>query len=67
MPLQKRRMGRARIHSRRSAWMRRAANRPQSQACPNCGAIRISHTICGSCGFYKNEIVIEKSADTAAE
>lgn len=58
MALQKRRMGRGRIHSRRSAWMRRSANKPLVQACPNCTAPRVAHRVCRACGFYGGEVVM---------
>ena len=29
-------------------------------ACDNCGASRLSHTICGSCGHYNNRVVLVK-------
>ena len=59
MPLQKRRLGPARIHNRRSAWMRGAAKMPNASACPNCGTAKLSHRVCMKCGFYKGEGVLE--------
>lgn len=58
MALQKRRLGRTRIHHRRSAWMRRASRKPLVQECPNCSAPRIPHRVCMKCGFYGGEIVM---------
>jgi large subunit ribosomal protein L32 len=58
MALQKRRMGKGRIHHRRSAWMRRAANKPSTQACPNCQQPRVAHRVCRACGFYGGEVVL---------
>ncbi len=26
--------------------------------CPNCGAIRRNHRVCGECGFYKGQEVL---------
>ena len=66
MALQKRRLGRTRIHHRRSAWMRRAGRKPLVQDCPNCKSPRIPHRVCMKCGFYGNEIVI-KVAETDDE
>jgi large subunit ribosomal protein L32 len=67
MALQKRRMGRGRIHSRRSAWMRRAANKPLVQACPNCSEPRVAHRVCRACGFYGGEVVMSvKSSEEEA-
>jgi large subunit ribosomal protein L32 len=28
-------------------------------ACPNCGSMRLSHTVCPKCGHYKGREVIE--------
>jgi large subunit ribosomal protein L32 len=67
MALQKRRMGRGRIHSRRSAWMRRSSNKPLVQGCPNCSAPRVPHRVCRACGFYGGEVVMTvKSSDEEA-
>jgi len=59
MPLQKRRMGPSRIHSRRSAWMRRASRKPLVVACPECGEPRIQHRVCLKCGVYNRKKVME--------
>lgn len=59
MPLQKRRMGRARIHHRRSSWARRARRKPNVQACPKCNEPRIPHRVCLKCGHYNGEAVLE--------
>ncbi len=63
MPLQKRRMGPARIHHRRSAWSRRAAHKTTINQCPNCEAPRIPHRVCQACGHYNGEAVIEVKKD----
>lgn len=63
MALQKRRRGPTRIRQQRSAWMRKSgANRPMVQACKNCGAPRVPHRVCMSCGQYNGEAVIAKPA-----
>ena len=42
---------------------RRAANKnlkaPRYQRCPNCSAPRLAHRVCGECGYYRGEQVIE--------
>jgi large subunit ribosomal protein L32 len=38
------------------------ANRPTVQACPNCGAPRVPHRVCASCGQYRGEQVLAKKA-----
>lgn len=63
MPLQKRRMGPARIHNRRSAWMRRAGKKPTTNKCPQCAAAKLPHRVCMKCGYYRDEVVIEIKQD----
>lgn len=63
MPLQKRRMGPARIHRRRSAWMRGAASHPQIQTCSNCGSAKAGHRVCQGCGYYGGKEVIKDTAE----
>jgi large subunit ribosomal protein L32 len=37
-------------------------------SCPNCGALKHSHSVCESCGHYKGkQVVAVNSADTAFE
>ncbi len=67
MALQKRRLGPARIHHRRSAWMRRAGRKVMVQNCPNCGEPRIPHRICSSCGFYKGRVMMNVQKQTEEE
>ncbi len=65
MALQKRRRGPATTRHQRSAWSRRSGeNRPQTQACPSCGAPRIAHRICLACGYYGGKTVIAQKAET---
>ena len=61
MALQKRRRGPARTRQQRSAWMRKSGmNRPTVQSCSNCGAPRVPHRVCASCGQYGGEQVLAK-------
>ncbi len=63
MALQKKRRGNSRTAQQRSAWMRKSGmNRPMVQACPNCGAPRVPHRVCMSCGSYRGETVVAKQA-----
>jgi large subunit ribosomal protein L32 len=32
---------------------------PGKSTCKNCGEVRQPHTVCGSCGFYKDKVVVE--------
>ena len=63
MALQKRRRGPARTRQQRSAWMRKSGNNaPMVQPCGNCGAPRLPHKVCMSCGQYRGETVVAKKA-----
>jgi len=57
MALQKRRLGKHRIRSRRSAWAA-SFKKPLVNKCPNCGAPKASHRVCMSCGQYGGEQVM---------
>jgi large subunit ribosomal protein L32 len=62
MALQKRRRGPARTAHQRSAWMKKSgANHMAVQACPACGAPKISHRVCMACGQYNGEQVLAKN------
>jgi large subunit ribosomal protein L32 len=68
MALQKRRRGPKRTRQQRSAWMKKSGeNRPLVQGCPNCGAPRIPHRVCGACGFYNGAQVAKARTADAAE
>lgn len=59
MALQKRRRGPARTGHQRSAWMKKSGeNRAHVQKCSDCGAPRVPHRICLSCGKYGGSEVI---------
>lgn len=63
MALQKRRRGPTRTRQQRSAWARKSgANHPMVQACKNCGAPRVPHRVCMSCGQYNGKTVVETKA-----
>jgi large subunit ribosomal protein L32 len=63
MALQKRRRGPALTRHQRSAWMKKSGeNRPTVQACANCGAPRIPHRVCMSCGQYNGQQITAKAA-----
>jgi len=65
MPNPKRKHTRMRRDMRRSSnWKIFAAN---SSSCPQCGAPRIPHRICPSCGFYNGELIIPKKEKKKTE
>ncbi len=42
--------------TRASAWKLEA---PARSTCPRCGNAKTPHTVCPSCGWYKNRVVID--------
>ncbi|MBR2522323.1 MAG: 50S ribosomal protein L32 [bacterium] len=56
MAVPKRRKGRAKTNSRRSANCV-CAPKPRS-VCPQCGEVKLPHRVCGNCGYYKGREVI---------
>ena len=56
MPVPKQKQGRIRTHTRRSANMKISA--AAQSTCPRCGAVKLPHHVCPSCGFYKDREVI---------
>ncbi len=60
MAVPKRKLSSARQNKRRSnVWKLKA---PALSVCPNCGEYMSPHRVCGSCGYYKGRLVIEKEA-----
>ena len=56
MAVPKRKTGRMKTHSRRSANSR--IKLVQTQKCPQCGAPKLPHRVCPTCGTYKGRQVI---------
>lgn len=56
MPVPQQKQGRIRTHTRRSANMKISA--AAQSTCPRCGAVKLPHHVCPSCGFYKDREVI---------
>jgi large subunit ribosomal protein L32 len=54
-PLPKRRLSKGRRDRRRSQDALKAKN---LVVCSNCGEMRLPHTVCPNCGFYKGREVI---------
>ena len=54
-PLPKRKLSKGRRDRRRSQDALKAKN---LVACSNCGEMRLPHTVCPSCGFYKGREII---------
>lgn len=55
-PLPKRKISKGRRDRRRAHDALKARN---LTTCSNCGSMRLPHTVCSECGFYKGREVIE--------
>ena len=55
-PLPKRKVSKGRRDRRRAHDALKARN---LTTCTNCGSMRLPHTVCSECGFYKGREVIE--------
>ncbi|MFM7469138.1 MAG: 50S ribosomal protein L32 [Vampirovibrionales bacterium] len=54
MPVPKKRLGSSRQNSRRANWK---GFLPSMTNCSHCGAPKLSHHVCGACGYYKGKLV----------
>ena len=59
-PLPKRKISKGRRDRRRAHDALKARN---LTTCTNCGSMRLPHTVCPECGFYKGREVLEVSKD----
>lgn len=57
MAVPKKKKSKAKTHSRKSANMRLHA--PARSICPRCAAAKLPHTVCPSCGWYKDRVAVE--------
>ena len=60
MAVPKRKTSKARRDKRRS---HDALAKPTQSTCPQCGAPKLPHRVCGQCGSYKGRTVIETDED----
>ncbi len=56
MAVPKQKKGRIATHHRRSA--NSVAEMPARSTCPRCGAVKLPHRVCPSCGYYKEREVL---------
>ncbi|MBM3742766.1 MAG: 50S ribosomal protein L32 [Actinobacteria bacterium] len=56
MPLPKRKMSRSRTRHRRSSWKATPAS---TANCSKCQQPKLQHTVCPTCGTYKDRQVLE--------
>ncbi len=55
VPKKKKSKSKSRSH-RAGAWTLSA---PARSVCPRCGATKVPHVVCPSCGWYKNRVVVD--------
>lgn len=58
MPVPKRRLSKTRRNNRRSHDHLKTTNLTE---CPNCHKMKLPHTVCAECGFYKGRQIIRSS------
>ena len=56
MAVPKQKKGRGATHTRRSANSKLAT--PARSECPRCGAPKLPHHVCPSCGYYKDREIL---------
>lgn len=57
MPVPKKRLGHSDQGHRRSRWK---AFLPSLMRCPHCGDKKLTHVMCGTCGYYDGKLVSER-------
>ena len=60
----KRKHSRSRRDTRRSQWKLTAETLAK---CSNCGALKIPHHVCPSCGFYNEKLVVAPKPEKTKE
>jgi large subunit ribosomal protein L32 len=60
MAVPKRRTSKQRKRKRRTHFKAEAVS---TQACPRCGDPKLPHRVCPTCGFYREEAVLEVELD----
>lgn len=56
-PTPKRKKSKAKVRQRRAMWNRNVP-RVETMSCPECGAPRLPHRVCPTCGKYKGRQVV---------
>jgi len=57
MAVPKKKKSKSKTRSRKSANMRLHA--PVRSICPRCAAAKLPHTVCPTCGWYKDRVAVE--------
>lgn len=55
MAVPKRKVSKMRVRQRKAS---HPVQSTSPSACPKCGALRLSHRVCGSCGYYRGRQVL---------
>lgn len=70
----KKKVSKVQSRKRHSTWksinLKRLENTYQTAKCPNCGANRLNHRVCPSCGYYNGKQVLtikSKAKDTVVD
>ncbi|MDR1905567.1 MAG: 50S ribosomal protein L32 [Clostridiales bacterium] len=64
MAVPKRKTSKQRKRTRAANWKLTA---PNLVDCPQCHEKKLSHQVCGKCGYYKNNLIIEPKKQADAE
>ncbi|HBU75247.1 MAG: 50S ribosomal protein L32 [Acidimicrobiaceae bacterium] len=59
MAVPKKKTSKSKTRSRRASNWKLSA--PARSTCPRCGSAKTPHTVCPSCGWYKNRVVVDVS------
>ncbi len=59
MAVPKRKISKQRKHMRAANWK---AATPGLAECPQCHELKLSHRVCGNCGYYDGKVVVEQEA-----
>lgn len=57
MPVPKKRVSKAKTRMRKASAWRLVS--PGRSLCPRCGAAKLPHTVCSTCGWYKGRQAVE--------
>jgi large subunit ribosomal protein L32 len=60
MAVPKKKKSKSKTRSRRAGAWKLAA--PSRSTCPRCGSAKQPHTVCPTCGWYKNRVAIDVNA-----
>lgn len=67
MAVPKKKTSKSRTRTRHSAFRKKQTTKilkkVQLVACTNCGAQKLNHHVCKSCGFYNGKQVVDKSKE----